>query len=118
MLNIQRYTNMPTTPKPIRPAFLGKQSQRKPFERVNYVRNPFYDSTEWRSLRAYKKQLNPLCEDCLRKGILRDMKVVDHIIPIAQGGAALDMDNLRSLCESCHNRKSNKDRFKRTTGGG
>lgn len=26
----------------------------------------------------------------------------DHIIPLAEGGAAFDINNLRTLCTSCH----------------
>ena len=103
---------MPTTPKPIIPAFLGKAAERKPFDGMKYATDGFYQSPAWRSLRALKKSLDPLCEECKQKGILREMKLADHIIPINQGGAALDINNLQSLCEKCHNRKSNKDRFK------
>ena len=35
--------------------------------------------------------------------------MVDHIQPIKQGGQALDMDNLQSLCWSCHSAKSIKE---------
>jgi 5-methylcytosine-specific restriction endonuclease McrA len=35
--------------------------------------------------------------------------MVDHIVPIRQGGAALDMNNLQSLCWSCHCAKSIKE---------
>ena len=27
---------------------------------------------------------------------------VDHIVPLEQGGAAMDMDNLRTCCVPCH----------------
>ena len=32
--------------------------------------------------------------------------MVDHIIPIKQGGAKYDQSNLQSLCWACHSRKS------------
>ena len=35
--------------------------------------------------------------------------VVDHIIPTSQGGRD-DDDNLRSLCERCHEPKSKRER--------
>lgn len=35
--------------------------------------------------------------------------MVDHIQPIRFGGAALDMENLQSLCWSCHSAKSVKE---------
>lgn len=32
--------------------------------------------------------------------------VVDHVVPIKDGGARFDWVNLQSLCVSCHNRKT------------
>jgi len=34
------------------------------------------------------------------------MKHVDHWVPLAQGGAPFDEDNLVSLCHSHHSRKT------------
>ncbi|MGI8624193.1 MAG: HNH endonuclease [Solirubrobacteraceae bacterium] len=31
--------------------------------------------------------------------------VVDHVVPVARGGAALDPANLRAACSSCNARK-------------
>lgn len=31
---------------------------------------------------------------------------VDHRIPLAEGGARLDLDNLRAICASCNSRRS------------
>jgi 5-methylcytosine-specific restriction endonuclease McrA len=30
---------------------------------------------------------------------------IDHIVPVARGGAVRDVDNLRALCERCNMRK-------------
>ncbi|MGG3452046.1 HNH endonuclease signature motif containing protein [Domibacillus aminovorans] len=39
------------------------------------------------------------------------MDVVDHIIPIKiDWSLRLSLDNLQSLCQSCHNIKGTKDR--------
>ncbi len=38
--------------------------------------------------------------DCMFGGI------VDHIVRIEAGGAALDLDNLQTLCKDCHDMKS------------
>ena len=35
--------------------------------------------------------------------------MVDHIVPINKGGAKLDIGNLQSLCNLCHNRKSGRE---------
>jgi len=66
----------------------------------------FYESTAWRRVRRIKLSDSPLCEECKRGGTLVAATVVDHIMPIRQGGAKLEMDNLQSLCQSCHSRKS------------
>ena len=34
---------------------------------------------------------------------------VDHIVPLSQGGAPYDLDNLQTLCLKCHRRKSKVD---------
>lgn len=71
--------------------------------------NKFYQSTAWRELRALKIEQSPLCEECQRKGITTLAQVVDHIVPISKGGAKLDIENLQSLCNPCHNSKSGKE---------
>ena len=69
----------------------------------------FYSSDRWRKLRAAKLSRNPLCEECARQSKHTPATMVDHIQPIKQGGQALDMDNLQSLCWSCHSAKSIKE---------
>jgi 5-methylcytosine-specific restriction protein A len=46
------------------------------------------------------------CRSC---GIVRRDNEVDHIVGLEQGGAAMDMANLQTLCggpDGCHTRKS------------
>ncbi len=65
-----------------------------------------YD-TAWRSVRAERLRLdNYLCRHCLRDGRPETATDVDHIVPIARGGARLDLGNLQSLCGPCHSRKT------------
>lgn len=68
-------------------------------------RHKIYSTSRWQRLREYKKKLNPLCEECARHGRLTPMVLVDHIVPIEEGGAIFDMENLQSLCAACHNKK-------------
>ena len=49
---------------------------------------------------------NYTCQDCGRLvGIKKGDAHVDHIIPTSEGGSD-ELDNLRTLCQSCHNRKT------------
>ena len=66
----------------------------------------FYKTPEW--LFARKKQLeqHPFCEECLKEGKRKKATMVDHIIPIKQGGDKFASSNLQSLCWGCHSRKS------------
>jgi 5-methylcytosine-specific restriction protein A len=70
-----------------------------------------YTSSKWRALRAQKLLINPFCEcpDCEGKRIPATM--VDHIIPIEQGGDPYAMSNLQSMRNHpCHDRKRANER--------
>ena len=71
--------------------------------------NRFYKSKEWRELRRSYLDGHPLCAMCLKEGRYTTATIVDHIVPIRQGGARLDINNLQSLCLSCHTIKSNEE---------
>ena len=43
----------------------------------------------------------PLCRDCRAKGHITAATVPDHIVPLAKGGPDTD-DNIRCLCDPCH----------------
>ncbi|MBE0434646.1 MAG: HNH endonuclease [Methylomicrobium sp.] len=73
-----------------------------------------YDSAAWKRARAAHLQSEPMCRECRAHGQLVAAQVVDHIMPIKDGGAELDDSNLQSLCKSCHNRKT----IKHAAGGG
>lgn len=51
------------------------------------------------------------CPDCFPKGILTPANTVDHDIPINQGGAPLDNNNLKAYNDKCHARKSSYERI-------
>lgn len=72
------------------------------------LRHKVYNTARWQKLREYKKQRNPLCEECLRHGRITPMSLVDHIVPIEAGGAVFDLTNLQSLCSACHNAKHSR----------
>jgi 5-methylcytosine-specific restriction endonuclease McrA len=66
-------------------------------------RQAFYQSTEWRNLRAYKIFLNPFCERCAECKISKVAYHIHHKIDIEDDpNLALDINNLQSLCFSHH----------------
>jgi len=52
---------------------------------------------QWQIFRIQWLTANPVCKLCGHIAVL-----VDHIKPIAVGGARLDPTNVRSLCRDCH----------------
>lgn len=52
-----------------------------------------------------------LCQVCLRKGRLTPGNEVDHIIPKAKGGND-ELENLQTICATCHQAKTLKDNGK------
>ncbi len=69
----------------------------------------FYQSKDWRALRAAVLRDDPLCVACQAKGMLVAATVVDHVVPLKDGGARFDRANLQPLCVSCHNRKTARE---------
>ena len=67
----------------------------------------FYSSKPWRNLRIWFLNNHPLCNICQLPA-----SQVDHVIPIALGGQALDELNLQSLCASCHSAKTRSENSK------
>lgn len=69
----------------------------------------FYNSTKWRKNRGRYIKKNPLCVICQKIGITQPGHVVDHIIPINDGGAKYKWDNLQTMCHPHHNQKSGRE---------
>ena len=68
--------------------------QRDPATHKRYGRN-------WKAVRALYVAEHPLCELCLENGKHQPVEEVHHKIPLSAGGTHA-MDNLISLCSSCH----------------
>lgn len=66
-------------------------------------RHKFYTSSQWIKLRNIHLKSSPLCIICHSAG-----KIVDHIVELSDGGCSLCVDNLQTLCRSCHNVKTFK----------
>ena len=50
----------------------------------------------------------PLCVECLKRGIERAATQRDHVVPLAEGGTDTD-DNTQALCDQCHEIKSQRE---------
>ncbi len=67
-----------------------------------------YGRRAWKLARQERLAIdNWACQDCGRIVTGREAHV-DHVVPKAKGGSDL-MDNLRTLCRSCHSRKTVRD---------
>jgi 5-methylcytosine-specific restriction protein A len=73
----------------------------------------FYQSARWRSVRAAFLRGQPMCVACEAAGSLVPARVVDHVVPIKDGGARFEASNLQGLCVSCHNRKTARESARR-----
>lgn len=66
----------------------------------------FYNSKQWKDVRKAQLQKYPLCAHCFEAHVHTTATCVDHKIAMAVGGHPVDPDNLESLCQSCHSKKT------------
>lgn len=64
-----------------------------------------YGTQKWSSLRAAVLRREPMCRACRAQGRYVAATVVDHIVPVRDGGRMYDWFNLQPLCVACHNAK-------------
>ena len=70
-------------------------------------RRAWYKKAAWRRLRAYKLNLNPLCQAHLERGEAVEASHVHHKIDrLERPDLSYDLANLESLCVACHSRIS------------
>jgi 5-methylcytosine-specific restriction protein A len=100
---------MPTLPKARKRSWI----KTMPKHTRQHDNTAFYHSKAWRMTRKFYIKDNPLCEMCKRKSPPQTTaaQMVDHITPIRIGGiaVALNIKNLQSLCNKCHNKKSSRE---------
>ena len=66
-----------------------------------------YSQVAWRRVRkAVLARDDHQCVLCAAQGRVEAARAVDHVTPLFQGGAALDPENLQSLCLECHRIKT------------
>lgn len=91
----------------------GYEAPKKRYEvaKTNWLKDgelvKFYNSAKWRKTSKSKRMANPVCEV---EGCTQPSYYADHIIPISDGGAKLDWDNLQALCVKCNAAKTSKQR--------
>lgn len=80
-------------------------------------RQEIYQSKRWKEVRKYMRENYPLCQDCLKKGIIKPMEEVHHIkSPFVKGltdeereWRAYTEENLVCLCRECHLKRHNPE---------
>jgi hypothetical protein len=98
-----------------RAAFLRGRS-RSSQRRRRSIRT-VYDSKEWAELRRRKLRLSKTCELKI-KCLGAPATDVDHVDPIAWGGAELPLiAELRSACHACHSAHTAETMLERDAGG-
>lgn len=60
---------------------------------------------KWPALREMVLRREPRCVECQKRGRLTLAQEVDHIVPKSRGGTD-DIENLQSICRTCHARKT------------
>lgn len=108
---------MPTVNNPQRP-WMKKPEKKAETQRETPAQKEarlalgrFYRTKRWQHIRAAQLAETPYCEECFKLKKLVTATVVDHIKPIRQGGSQTDPENLASMCEVCHNRKRQTEKF-------
>lgn len=92
----------------------GRCAEHKQDDRVyrDPKRDYLYNTRAWKQLRERQLAQQPWCVDCLSLGIYTPATDVDHV-DAHRGDRAkfFDINNLQSLCHSCHSRKTATEVF-------
>ena len=76
--------------------------------------NRLRSSSQWKKVRAIKLACDPCCEDCREHGVTMAAQQVHHMEPVAmRPDLAFVMENLRSLCTTCHAKREAAERWGR-----
>lgn len=80
---------------------------KKPVIRSEKVKD--YDLKSWREYSKNLRANNPVCS-VTGFEYLPEMLIVDHIIPVNEGGSFWDKRNHQILCKSAHSIKTMKEK--------
>ncbi|HEY7767367.1 HNH endonuclease signature motif containing protein [Longimicrobium sp.] len=86
-----------------------KEVQRRGDTKTDEERR-FYGSARWQKTRARHRRLHPLCAECERQGYVKAGDMVDHIVPMREGGDPWDPVNHETLCNTHHQVKRARER--------
>jgi 5-methylcytosine-specific restriction enzyme A len=85
----------------------SQDNTRRQQQQTNKDDKRFYASKFWQYARRQQLADEPFCEAMVYDGRCNAVAShVDHRVARASGGSDLDSANLRSLCVSCHSRKT------------
>lgn len=85
---------------------------RRTPEKRNTINDKRYNTGRWKRTRKIILERDGYlcqCEDCKKLPVPLIASVVDHDKPVTKGGSFWDFINLRSMNESCHQRKSQSE---------
>jgi 5-methylcytosine-specific restriction endonuclease McrA len=91
---------------------LLRRQQDRTYKQAAPARRALYSSKAWRIVRRMVLVRDPICKLCGEQASTE----ADHITPLADGGAALDMGNLQGVDASCHSRKTREEIERRKHG--
>ena len=100
-------------------------AKKKPWQEERVVQgrrlhdnSKFYNARKWRKVSKAYKSANPLCEcnECKVSGLVKEGHVADHIrglqFLLDAGLDPYSFNELQTMNNSCHNKKSGKDAHK------
>ena len=86
-----------------------RKAGQRDYNRRRAMSDKLYGQQKWRKLSIAFRKRNPLCENCEKKGLARPADLVDHIEPAKlRPDLFFSWRNLRSLCQTCHNKIGEK----------
>lgn len=99
----------------LRPRLATLDTQRVQTLPLNPDATPRQRGRAWMERRGRWLREHPLCAHCAAQGRVTAAREVDHVIPLADGGADHE-GNFQSLCSDCHAAKTAREATQRARG--